>query len=155
MKIEYEYTFGIPRNLVWKYIKDENVLRNSLPGCKSFVESSNGVYVAEIEIHLGPIKDLLTLEVRREKEKSPTFYQLAMKGKGKLGEVEGVAELFIEDLHGTSKLTFSGDVQVTGKIAMVGKRILESGANKSLGKFFETVESEIKKIIHQVKRSGR
>ncbi|MBT2728341.1 hypothetical protein J7E63_15520 [Bacillus sp. ISL-75] len=38
MKLEYEYTFGLPRNIVWKYIKDEKVLQSSLPGCKSFSE---------------------------------------------------------------------------------------------------------------------
>lgn len=155
MKIEYNYSFGLPRNIVWRYIKDETVLKNSLPGCKTFIESSGGIYQAEIEISLGPIKDLIALELKREKEKSPSFYHLVLKGKGKLGEIEGNADLFINDVQGTSEVTFLGEVEVTGKIAFVGKRVLESGANKSLEKFFEEVEKEMKRKIHQVKRESR
>jgi uncharacterized protein len=152
LKIEYNYTFGLPRNIVWRYIKDEKILKNSLPGCRTFIENLNGIYQAEIEMSLGPIKDLIVLEVQREIEKSPSYYHLVMKGKGKFGEMAGKADLYINDVQGTSEVNFLGEVEVTGKIALVGKRLLEGGANKSLEKFFETVEKEMKRKIYQVKK---
>ncbi|MFL6560386.1 MAG: CoxG family protein, partial [Bacillus sp. (in: firmicutes)] len=80
MKLEYEYTFGLPRNIVWKYIKDETVLRNALPGCKSFSEISKGVYRAALEINMGPIQDHFTLEIRLDEKKSSSLIQLQVKG---------------------------------------------------------------------------
>lgn len=153
MKIEYDYTFGLPRNIVWKYIKDEKVLRNSLPGCKSFVESSSGVYQAEVEINLGPIQDLFILEVRLDEEKPPSFYRMNVKGRGNLGEIVGNADLFIkEEFQGTAKLTFRAEGAVTGALALAGQRVLEGGANKSLENFFQKVEKEIKRSFYYLKR---
>jgi hypothetical protein len=155
LKIEYDYCFGLPRKIVWKYIKDEKVLGNSLPGCKSFVESSGGVYHAELEINIGPIQDLFTLEIRLDEEKPSSFYRLHVKGKGNLGEIVGKADLFIKENRGTANLTCKAEAQVTGAMALVGQSVLDTGANKGLESFFQKVEKEIKRSLYKMKRGGR
>lgn len=155
LKIECDYTFGLPKNIVWKYIKDEKVLRNSLPGCRSFVESSRGIYQAELEINIGPIQDLFTLEIRLDEEKPSSFYRLDVKGKGSIGELLCKADLFIKELQGTSKLTCMAEAQVTGALALAGQRVLETGVNKGLDTFFQKVEKEIKRNFYHLKRGGR
>lgn len=155
LKIEYDYTFGLPRNIVWKYIKDEKVLKNSIPGCKSFIESSRGVYQAELEINMGPIQDLFTLEIRLEENKSASLYRLHVKGTGNIVEIVGRADLFIKDGQGTAKLNCKADAQVTGALALAGQRFLESGANKSMETFFQKVEKEMKRTIYYLKRRSK
>lgn len=152
MKVEYEYTFGLPGPIVWKFIKDETILHNSIPGCKSFVESSKRLYDAEIEIKAGPIQDLFKLKIRRMKEKSPTFYQLQVKGNGDLGEIEGTVDLDIQGFQGGAKLTCKAEAEVTGKMTAVGQRFLEGGANKGLKSFFQSLEKEIKRSLYQSRR---
>ena len=98
MKIEYQHIFGLPRKIVWKCIKDEKVLGNTIPNCKSIVQVSNGLYQAQVDIQMGPIKDVFALEVKLEKEKSPAYYHVHLKGKGSLGEFSGKADLFLSDL---------------------------------------------------------
>jgi hypothetical protein len=154
LKIEYEYTFGLPRGIVWRDLKDENILRNSLPGCKSFVEKSNGAYQAELEIRIGPIEDFFIFEIRREKEKSPAYYRLLVKGKGNLGEIDTTVDIMIEESHGVSKLTFSTDAQVSGALSLAGERILAAGAKKGLESFFQKMEKEIKRRLYQLKRGS-
>lgn len=155
MKIEYEYTFGLPRNIVWKYIKDEKVLRNSIPGCKSFIETSKGVYQAELEIKMGPIQDLFILEIRLEEKKSASLYRLHVKGTGNIGEIAGKADLYIKDFEGTANLHCKAEAQVTGAIALAGQRFLDSGANKNMETFFQKVEKEIKRTLYYLKRRSR
>lgn len=155
MKIEYEYTFGLPRNLVWKYVMDEKVLRTALPGCKSFVEHSKGVYEADLEINIGPMKDAFTLEIRLDQQKPPTSFRMNVKGKGNVGEVAGTADLRLQERVSATKLTCKAEANVTGALAVAGQRILESGATKGLNVFFQTVEKEIKRNIYQLKRGGR
>lgn len=154
MNITYDYRFGLPRNIVRKYIKNEKVLRNALPGCKSFVEVSKGVYHAEVDVKIGPIQDVFSLEIRLLENQQST-YQLHVKGKGNVGDIMGKADLVISDVQGGSKITCKADAEVTGAIALAGKRVLDSGANKGLDTFFQKLEKEIKRCIYEMRRNGK
>lgn len=155
MRIEYEYTFGLPKSIVWKYLKDEKVLRNSLPGCQSFLEVSRGVYRAELKINMGPIQDLFALEIRLHEKKSSSLIQLQVKGTGKMGDVAGNADLYLKDQQASTPLKCIVDAQVTGALALAGQRLLEDGANKGLETFFQKVEKDIKRQLYYLKRKGR
>jgi uncharacterized protein len=154
LKIEYQHTFGLPRKVVWKYIKDENVLGNAIPNCRTFVQNKTGSYQAEIDINIGPLKDVFTLEVRLEKEQAPSFYHLLLKGKGNLGEVSGKAILLFNDKQGSTQLDIQADVKVTGTLSGAAERVISGGANKGIEKFFLSVEKEIKKNLYLL-RKGR
>jgi len=154
MNITYEYRFGLPRNVVWKLIKNEKVLRNALPGCKSFAETSKGVYRAELDVNIGPLQDVMILDIWLH-ENMPSTYQLKVNGKGNVGEIVGKADLVISDVDGGSKITCKADAEVTGALALAGKRILDSGANKGLDTFFQKVEKQIKRSIYEMRRSRK
>jgi uncharacterized protein len=154
LKIEYQHSFGLPRKVVWKYIKDEKVLGNTIPNCRTFAQSRNGVYQAEIDITIGPLKDVFTLEVKLEKEQAPSYYHLLLKGKGNLGEINGNADLFFKEQQGSTQLTIHADVKVTGILSGAAERVIGGGANKGIEKFFLSVEKEIKKILYLL-RKGR
>ncbi|EKN70840.1 carbon monoxide dehydrogenase subunit G [Neobacillus bataviensis LMG 21833] len=155
MKINYEYTFGLPRNIVWKYLMDKVVLRKAIPGCRTFVERSKGVYEAEVEISIGPLQDVFTLEIRIDHLKPPSSYRMYMKGKGNVGEINGTADMLLQELGSSTIVNCLAEAQVSGALALLGQRILESGAKKILDSFFQTVEKEIKGTIYQTRKSGR
>jgi uncharacterized protein len=154
LKIEYQHNFGLPRKIVWKYIKDEKVLGNAIPNCRTFVQRTTGLYQAEIDINIGPLKDVFTLEVRLEKEQAPSFYHLLLKGKGNLGEVSGKAILLFNDKQGSTQLDIQADVNVTGTLSGAAERVISGGANKGIQKFFQSIEKEIKKSLY-LTRKGR
>lgn len=129
-------------------MRDEVVLKSSIPNCRSFLEVTKGSYQAEIDIRLGPIKDIFKLEVRIVKEKHPSFYQLLVKGKSKIGEIKGIAIIQINE---ASTLTGKADVEMTGTIAAASDLILNN-RNKGIEKFFQTVEREIKKKLYLQRR---
>jgi uncharacterized protein len=155
LKTQYEYTFGLPRRVVWKFIKDPKVLGNSITGCKSFVETSSGVYQGEFDINIGPIKDSFLLEIRKKQEKSPSFYRLSVKGKGNLGQIDAQADFNFYEVEGDTRLSIVADAEVTGALSVAGKRMLEGGSNKGLEKFFHKLEREIKVALYKLKREGR
>ncbi|MEH7336360.1 SRPBCC domain-containing protein [Neobacillus drentensis] len=155
MKINYDHSFELPRSIVWKYIKDENVLRSSLPGCRFFEERSTGNYLAEIEIQLGPIKDMFKLEIYTIVENSASTYRLHVKGKGNLGEINGNGVLHISENQGGTSLSLMAEAEITGALALASKRILDGSADKSLANFFQQMEKEIKKRIYLLKRRSR
>ncbi|NRD79481.1 carbon monoxide dehydrogenase [Bacillus sp. BRMEA1] len=155
MYIEYEYTFGLPRQIVWNYLMKEDIIRKSLPGCKSFLVKDTGKYVTDVEISAGPLQDIFTIEILLEKEKSPAYFQLRMKGKGNIGEFASNAKLFLKEIQNSTLISCKADAQVTGAAALAGQRILVSAASKGMDHFFQTVEKEIKITLYQLKRGGR
>jgi len=155
VEIEYQYHFSLPRNLVLKYIKNEKVLHNALPGCRSFSMVSNGIYKAEIETHIGPIQDLFTLEIRLNEDQAPSFLRLHIKGNGNMGQLNGYCLLMLKENQGSTMLSCKANGQVTGALGLAGKRILDSGANKGLDNFFQNLEKEIKRRIYELKRRNR
>ncbi|MEC1521070.1 SRPBCC domain-containing protein [Neobacillus niacini] len=154
MKIEYQYTFSLPRKMVWKYIKDEKVLMKAIPNCRTFLQNTNGEYQAEIDIKIGPLKDVLTLEVTLDKEQPSSYYHLLLKGKGNLGEISGIAHLYLNDQSGSTLLDIQAEVNVTGTLSGIAERIISGGANKGIENFFQSVEKEIKKNLYLM-RKGR
>ncbi|MDR4946959.1 CoxG family protein [Neobacillus cucumis] len=155
MEIEYEYRFSLPRNLVWKFIKNEKILKNALPGCRSFAKLSNGVYNAEIEIYIGPIQDVFTIDIRLDEEKAPTLSRLFINGNGNMGQLNGNAILMLKENQGSTLLTCKATGQLTGALGLAGKRMIDSGAGKGIDKFFQNVEKEIKRYIYDLKRRNR
>ncbi|MFP7296643.1 SRPBCC domain-containing protein [Neobacillus niacini] len=154
LKIESQHIFGLPRKIVWKYIKDEKVLGNAIHSLRSFVKSSNSVYKAEMEIILGPLKDVFSIEVKLVKEKLPSYYHVTVKGKGNLGEVNGKADLFLSDHQGGTQLQIQGEANVTGTLSGPAERVLNGGANKGIEKFFQNLEKEMRKNLYLL-RKGR
>ncbi|MCM3727003.1 SRPBCC domain-containing protein [Neobacillus cucumis] len=155
MEIEYQYHFSLPRSVVWKYIKNERVLKNALPGCRSFSMVSNNIYKAEMDIHIGPIQDLFTLEIRLDEDQAPSLIELHIKGNGNMGQLNGQALLMLKENQGTTMLSCKANGQVTGALGLAGKRILDSSANKGLENFFQILEKEIKRRIYELKRRNR
>ena len=88
-----------------------------MPNCKSLIQSSTGLFEAQIDVQFGPMKDVFGLEVTVEKEKAPSYLSSVFKGKGTLGEFTGSADVFLNDNQGSSKLQIIADAEVTGALA--------------------------------------
>ncbi|MBS4210938.1 CoxG family protein [Neobacillus rhizophilus] len=152
MKIEYNHAIGLPRNLVWKWLKDETVLKNSIPNCKLFVETSSGIYRGEIDIRIGPINDVYAIDIRRIEEKNPSFYRLKINGTSKLGKIQAQSDLFLRDWQGACKLTIKADVVITGTMEVTPDRLLNGAAIKVIENLFQNLEKEIKKAVYQSRK---
>lgn len=152
MLIEYQYTFGLPRKIVWKHLRDQEILHKSLPGCKSFVQTAKNAYKAEMDINIGPFSDVCKLEILLDKEKPHSSFMLHVKGKGNIGELKGDIFIFLTGSGSRTELACKAEGQVTGALAIPGERILTPAAAKGLDRFFQTVEKEIKRTLYQLKR---
>lgn len=148
MKIEHSYTFKkIPREIVWKTIQDKEVLKRSLPGCKSFVEVEENVFDSELGINIGPVKGTFTGNVRQTDRQEPDFYRLLVTGKGKPGEIDANAEMKLTENEEGTILTCSADVKLTGILASVGQRVMSGVAKVIMGQFFKDIDKEAKQLV--------
>jgi len=132
VKIEGEYTFDGSREVVWKVMRDPEVLASALPGTKNLNQISENEYQGEMQVRIGPVAGLFSGNVAISDEVPPESMTMTVEGRGKPGFVKGTGAVKLIDQEGDKTLMqYQGDMQVGGRLASVGQRMMDS-VSKSL-----------------------
>ena len=132
MKIEGEHLFNGPREEVWIIVRDPEALATALPGTKSLDLVGEKEYVGEMNVRIGPVAGLFSGRILVSNELPPESCTLTVEGKGIPGFLNGAGNVVLYDQgDGTTLMKYDGDVQVGGKLASVGQRLLDT-ASKSI-----------------------
>ena len=148
MELSGTHTIKAPQALVWKVLTDPETLRRTLPGCQKFDPREDGSYDITMSIGIAAIKGTYTGTVRLLNEKPPDSYSLKVSAKGGVGFIDGQGDFVLapdEKDSEHTKLSYTGQAQVGGKIAGVGQRLLQGGANLVIGQFFRALDKEVTK----------
>lgn len=148
MELSGTHTIKAPQPLVWKVLTDPETLRRTLPGCQKFEAQEDGSYNITMNIGIAAIKGTYMGTVRLLNENPPDSYSLKVQAKGGVGFIDGQGDFTLaptEDDKDHTKLSYTGQAQVGGKIAGVGQRLLHAGANLIIGQFFRALEKEVSK----------
>jgi carbon monoxide dehydrogenase subunit G len=146
MRIEGQYTFDGPREVLWELVRDPKVLATCLPGSPSVRQVGEHEYEGEIGIKVGPISGAFAGQLSVTNEVPPASCTLTVEGKGKVGFVKGVGNIDMED-QGQSKtmMKYTGEVQIGGRVASVGQRLFDSVSRgmieQALGKLNEMLQA--------------
>jgi len=132
MKIEGEYSFNGPREEVWELVRDPEMLTKALPGAQSMKQVSENVYEGKMNVRVGPVAGVFSGRLVVTDEIPPESYTLAVDGRGAPGFVKGTGAVQLVDRgDGTTLMKYEGELQVGGKLAGVGQRLMDS-ASKSI-----------------------
>jgi carbon monoxide dehydrogenase subunit G len=132
MKIEGEYLFNGPRLEVWTLVRDPEVLATALPGTQSLEQVSENEYRGEMNVRIGPVTGTFAGKLLVSDEVLPESLTLTVEGRGAPGFANGVGHVRLaEKEDGTTLMTYEGEMQIGGKLASVGQRLLDT-ASKSL-----------------------
>jgi carbon monoxide dehydrogenase subunit G len=132
MKLAGEYTFDGPRRAVWELVRDPEVLATALPGAQSLQRVSDTEYEGTMNVRIGPVAGTFSGRVVVCDEVPPESYRLTVEGKGRAGWAEGNGTICLTDVPECKTLmTYEGEVQIGGKLAGVGQRLIDS-VSKSL-----------------------
>jgi carbon monoxide dehydrogenase subunit G len=127
MKLEGEYTFNGPREEVWKLVRDPNVLATALPGTQSLNKISDQEYEGVMNIHVGPMTGAFSGKLLVSDEVPPAGCTLTVEGKGAAGFGKGTGHVqLIEQPDGKTLMKYTGDLQIGGKLASTGQRMIET-----------------------------
>lgn len=137
MKITGEQTIPAAQERVWRALNDPEVLRQSIPGCKSLERLGEHAFKATIETKIGPIGAVFDGDVHLSELNPPHGYTLSGRGSaGSMGSAKGSARVKLTPNGGGTKLTYDVDADVTGKFAQLGSRLIQGTANMLAGQFF-------------------
>jgi len=132
VKIEGEYLFDGPREDVWEIVRDPEVLATALPGTQSLEQVTENEYQGEMQVRIGPVGGLFSGRVVISDEIPPESLTMTVEGKGKPGFVNGTGSVqLISQEDDKTLMQYQGNMQVGGRLASVGQRMMDS-VSKSL-----------------------
>jgi len=122
---------------LWPLLLDPDFLATVIPGCKSLERTGANAYRGQMVMGAGVIKELFDVDVQLHDLDEPRSLRLAGGARGALGASSGEALIRLrEEKHGTW-IEYSYGVDLTGKVAAVGGRMLDGAARLLTGEFFK------------------
>ncbi len=141
MKLSGENRINASPSEVWRALNDPDILRKAIPGCDTLEKLSDTQFKATVTTKIGPVQAKFTGEVDLLDLDPPHGYTISGKGSGGVaGNARGAAKVKLEPDGDGTKLTYDVDAQVTGKLAQLGSRLIDSTAKMLAGQFFNKFE---------------
>ena len=159
MKLTGSYQINLEKQKVWENLNNPEILKQAIPGCEEFKKNSNTEFTATATNKIGPFNASFTGEVELKDLNPPNSYKIVGSGNSPVGFASGEAIVTLEDNKDGTKLIYSVNVNVGGKIAQVGSRLIDMTVKKMadifFGKFSElivpklntTEDSKIEKTV--------
>ena len=136
MKLSGSYQINLEKQKVWEALNDPEVLKKAIPGCKKFKKNSDTEFSATATNKIGPFNASFTGTVELKDLNPPNSYKITGSGNSPVGFASGEAEVKLEDENGETKLIYTVEANVGGKIAQVGSRLIDMTAKKMADTFF-------------------
>lgn len=127
MRIQGEHRFEADRERVWEALMDPDVLASTLPGFQKLEQVGENEYEGVLALGVGPVQGRFEGRVALRDLDPPTSYRLELTGRGGPGYVEGsgTVRLTAADPGGGTTMVYDLDLNIGGKLAAVGQRMLE------------------------------
>jgi uncharacterized protein len=146
MKIVGEYVFNGPREIAYNVVRDPNLLLLAIPGESSMKETGPNAYEGTIKLKIGPVSGQFAGLYTISEENAPESFTMTVKGKGGAGFAEGVGKVQFTQLDdGKTLFKYSGELNIGGKLASVGQRLIDSVSKSMLKSGLEKLDEEVKK----------
>lgn len=144
MKLQGEYVFNGPREAVWQIVRDPEVLVTALPGAQSLERVGENEYEGEMHIRVGPVSGVFSGRVVVSDEVPPESYTLTVEGEGRPGFVKGSGRVHLMDQgDGTTLMKYEGEVQIGGRLASVGQRLMDTVSKSMIRQGLETLNQAL------------
>ena len=146
MKLSGSYQIKLEKQKVWEALNDPEILKKTIPGCEEFIKKSETEFTATATNKIGPFNASFTGDIELKDLNPPHSYKITGSGNSPVGFANGEATVSLEDEDNGTKLTYTVEANVGGKIAQVGARLIDMTAKKMadifFGKFTELVSNE-------------
>ena len=136
MKLNGSYKMNVKKEVVWKALNDSNILKQCIPGCETFDKESENVFNATATNQIGPMNATFSGTVTLSNIQENQSYTLSGEGQSSVGFANGSADVKLVEENGITTLTYEVDVNVGGKIAQLGSRLINGVAKKMSDYFF-------------------
>ncbi len=145
MTLEGTFTFDGPRETVWELLQDPQVLAKAMPGAQELKQTADDRFEGVMKVSIGPMNAAeFRLSVQLSDKQPPERFTMHIDSKGTLGFARGTAQVTL-DAPGSREtvMRYRSDLQIGGRIAAVGQRLLESAARMMTQKGLDALQREL------------
>ena len=137
MDIDGEFRIPASRERVWEALNDPQVLKGCIPGCESIERESEHEFLAVIRSRIGPVSARFDSRIELSNLDPPESYTISGAGKGgAAGFGRGSADVRLEADGEETVLRYRAELQVGGKLAQIGSRLVAGASRKLASDFF-------------------
>jgi len=136
MKLAGTYKLNVKKEIVWNALNDPEILKQCIPGCDSFDKENDNTFSASVTNQIGPMNATFSGTVKLLNIKKNESYTLSGEGQSSVGFANGSANVKLTEEDGTTLLYYEVDINVGGKIAQLGSRLIDGVAKKMSDYFF-------------------
>jgi len=138
MELSGEYNIPAPKEKVWEYLNNPDILKKSIKGCETLEKTSENDFTAKVKAKIGPVSATFSGSVKLTEIEAPNSYVINGEGKGgAAGFAKGRLKVTLSEKdQENTLLSYSGDSQVGGKLAQLGSRLIGGAVRNTTDDFF-------------------
>jgi carbon monoxide dehydrogenase subunit G len=143
IQLSGRYDFGAERELVWETFLDPEVLARIMPGCERLERVGDHEFEGVMKIRVGPVQGAFQGTVQLSELQPPHSYHMLVNGRGPAGIVRGEGDVRLESTPSGTTMHYEGEAQISGRIATVGQRLMESSAQAITRQSLDNLDRQI------------
>ncbi len=143
MKLEGSYKVAAPRDIVWKYLLNPEVLARAMPGCEKLDPNPDGSYSAELKMGIAMVRGTYRGRVEILDPVPPEHFRMKVEGQGSGGFLKGEGTLTLAESGSETLISYTGEAQVGGLFASVGQRMILTAARQIVEQFFQAFAKQV------------
>ena len=155
MKLEGSYKLNVKKEIVWQALNDPNILKQCIPGCESFEKKSDTIFSVTATNQIGPMNATFSGTVTLSNIHENQSYTITGEGQSSVGFANGSADIKLVEENGITTLSYEVNVNVGGKIAQLGSRLIDGVAKKMSDYFFGRFSDLVSPIKKEEKETGK
>ncbi|TFC12226.1 carbon monoxide dehydrogenase [Cryobacterium algoritolerans] len=146
MQLDSTFTVLAPIETVWETLMDFERVAGCVPGAEVLNKLSDDAYQVGMKVKLGPVsmqyKGLMNVIERDATAHRAVFQGRAQEARGQ-GTAQGTATLSLVETDGTTTGTVSAEVDLSGKVAAMGKSIIGSVTDQMMALFADNLQAMV------------
>lgn len=145
MEIHESATLDMPVSRLWTALNDPNVLKLCVPGCEDIQVVDNDTYVAKAVIKVGFISskfDRIIVKKLKAQENELLTFEMTGEDNNRVGSFKQTLQVKMASLQESppkTSVVIDATVDLRGKFATLGKRIVEWKAKGITAEFVENI----------------
>jgi carbon monoxide dehydrogenase subunit G len=151
MKLTGSYKLNVKKEIVWQALNNPDILKQCIPGCESFEKKSDTIFNATATNQIGPMNATFSGTVTLSNIQDNQSYTLSGEGQSSVGFVNGSADVKLTEENESTTLSYEVDVNVGGKVAQLGSRLIDGVAKKMSNYFF----GRFSDLVDPIKKKGK
>ena len=142
MRFENHFDVDAPIERVWEAILDVERVAPTVPGAEVLERVSDDAYKVAIKVKVGPMSMTYRGEVEIT-DRDPQAHRAVMTAKARESRGQGTADadvvMTLTGSNGRTSATVTTDVKLSGKVATMGRGVLQEVSGRLVATFAENL----------------